>query len=105
MNKPVSILGFVGSLRKGFYNKALPRVVLKLLPIDVKLEISDLGGIPLFNQDLEMRMPRKVKEFKAKIGGCRRHSNRDSLLLGLESLSNNKLANCSEIFQKLCQKS
>jgi len=43
---------------------------LKLLPIDVKLEISDLRGIPLFNQDLEMQMPRIVKEFKAKIGAA-----------------------------------
>ncbi len=67
MNNPVSILGFAGSLRKGSYNKALLRAALELLPKDAKLEIFDLEGIPLFNQDFEKRMPRRVKEFKAKI--------------------------------------
>jgi len=37
------------------------------VPKDAKLEIFDLEGIPPFNQDLEDRMPQKVKEFKAKI--------------------------------------
>ena len=31
------------------------------------LEIFDLNGIPPFNQDLEMNIPAKVKEFKSKI--------------------------------------
>ncbi len=67
MNRPVSILGFAGSLRKGSYNKALLRAASKLLPKDAKLEIFDLEGIPPFNQDFETRMPARVKEFKAKI--------------------------------------
>ncbi|MEM3458624.1 MAG: NAD(P)H-dependent oxidoreductase [Candidatus Bathyarchaeia archaeon] len=67
MDKPISILGFAGSLRKDSYNKALLRAALQLLPKDAKLEIYDLEGIPPFNQDLENNMPKKVKEFKAKI--------------------------------------
>jgi len=67
MKKPVSILGFAGSLRKDSYNKALLRAAMELKPKDAKLEIFDLGGIPPFNQDLEARMPDKVKKFKAKI--------------------------------------
>lgn len=67
MNKPVTILGFAGSLRKGSYNKALLRVAMELVPRDAKLEIFDLEGIPPFNQDLETQMPEKVKEFKARI--------------------------------------
>jgi chromate reductase len=67
MNKPITILGFAGSLRKGSYNKALLRAALELVPKDAKLEVFDLEGIPPFNQDLENRMPEKVKEFKAKI--------------------------------------
>ena len=66
MNRPVTILGFAGSLRKGSYNKALLRAAMELVPRDVKLEIFDLEGIPPFNQDLETQMPEKVKEFKAK---------------------------------------
>jgi chromate reductase len=67
MDKPVSILGFAGSLRKGSYNKALLRAAMELLPTDAKLEIFDLEDIPPFNQDLETQMPEKVKEFKTKI--------------------------------------
>ena len=67
MNKTVSILGFAGSLRRRSYNKALLRAAFELLPKNAELEIFDLEGIPPFNQDLEKRMPRKVKEFKSKI--------------------------------------
>jgi chromate reductase, NAD(P)H dehydrogenase (quinone) len=61
------IFGFAGSLRKGSYNKALLRTAGELLPNNVELEIFDLEGIPPFNQDLELRPPEKVKEFKTKI--------------------------------------
>jgi len=67
MEKTVKILGFVGSLRKGSYNKALMRAALELLPEDAALEVFDLEGIPPFNQDLENQPPQLVKEFKAKI--------------------------------------
>jgi chromate reductase len=67
MDKKLLILGFAGSLRKGSYNKALLRAAEELLPEETRLEIFDLEGIPPFNQELESRMPEKVKEFKAKI--------------------------------------
>jgi len=67
MNKPITILGFAGSLRRGSYNKALLRAAMELVPRDAKLEIFDLEGIPPFNQDLEAQMPEKVKEFKTRI--------------------------------------
>ncbi len=67
MNRQLNILGFAGSLRTGSYNRALLCVAADLVPEDTKLEIFDLEGIPLFNQDLEKSMPEKVKEFKTKI--------------------------------------
>jgi chromate reductase len=67
MERTVNILGFAGSLRKGSYNKALLRAALELVPKHARLEIFDLDGIPLFNQDLENQPSEKVKEFKAKI--------------------------------------
>jgi chromate reductase len=67
MDNPIKILGFAGSLRKDSYNKALLNAAMKLMPKKTKLEIFDLEEIPLFNQDLENRMPQKVKQFKAKI--------------------------------------
>jgi len=67
MDKPINILGFAGSLRKGSYNKALLRAAAELVPENATLEIFDLEGIPPFNQDLEAAMPERVKEFKSKI--------------------------------------
>jgi len=67
MDKIISILGFAGSLRKGSYNRALLRTALDLVPEGAKLEIFDLDGIPVYNQDLEPQRPQKVIEFKAKI--------------------------------------
>jgi chromate reductase len=67
MEQPVKILGFVGSLRKGSYNKALMRAAVELVPDDATIEVFDLEGIPLFNQDLENQPPQIVRDFKAKI--------------------------------------
>jgi chromate reductase len=63
MNKPITILGFAGSLRKNSYNRALLRAAMELLPTGAELEIFDLEGIPPFNQDFEVSLPEKVKEF------------------------------------------
>ncbi len=66
-NEKITILGFAGSLRKDSFNKAILRAALSLLPERVKLDIFDLEGIPLFNQDIEDNLPEKVIEFKEKI--------------------------------------
>lgn len=63
----INILGFAGSLRQNSFNRALLKACLDLLPPDASLEIFDLEGIPLFNQDLEASPPPKVAEFKQKI--------------------------------------
>jgi chromate reductase, NAD(P)H dehydrogenase (quinone) len=67
MTSKLSILGFAGSLRQGSYNKAILRVAQELVPSGAELEIFDLAGIPLFNQDLENEPTEKVKELKAAI--------------------------------------
>lgn len=67
MDDQINILGFAGSLRKASYNKAILRAATEVVPEDAKLEIFDLEGIPLFNQDFEQRPPEKVKQFKEKI--------------------------------------
>ena len=63
----IHILGFAGSLRQQSYNRALLKNCLELLPPDASLEIFDLEGIPLFNQDLEAIILPRVVEFKQKI--------------------------------------
>jgi chromate reductase len=67
MASKIKILGFAGTLRKSSYNKALLQAALDLVPSGAELEIFDLEGLPLFNQDLEAQPNAKVTEFKAKI--------------------------------------
>ena len=62
-----SILGIAGSLRRDSFNKAALRAAQKLVPQGVTLEIFELDGIPLFNQDEEKNPPAKVAELKSKI--------------------------------------
>jgi chromate reductase, NAD(P)H dehydrogenase (quinone) len=67
MEEKVKILGFVGSLSKGSYNKALMRAAVTLVPENAEIEIFDIAQIPPFNQDLESSPPQSVKDFRAKI--------------------------------------
>jgi len=67
MNQPVRILGIAGSLRRESYNRAALRAAAQLLPNDATLEIFELDGIPIYNQDEEGQLPSKVAELKARI--------------------------------------
>jgi chromate reductase len=67
MNETVHILGLPGSLRKGSYNRALLQAATEMLPPHTTMEIFDLDGIPVFNQDLEREAPPRVRELKAKV--------------------------------------
>ncbi len=49
----INILGLSGSLRRGSYNTALLRAATTLLPDGVKLTVTTIHGIPLFNEDDE----------------------------------------------------
>jgi len=46
LEKKVKILGFVGSLRKGSYNKALMRTAVELTPENALIDVFDLPPIP-----------------------------------------------------------
>jgi len=65
--KKISILGIVGSLRQGSYNRFALQAAQELMPDDATLKVVDLHGIPVFNQDDELAPPVAVLEFKQKI--------------------------------------
>jgi chromate reductase len=67
LSEKIRVLAFAGSLRKGSFNKALIRAAVELAPENVLIEVFDLEGIPLFNQEFEANPPQKVTEFKDKI--------------------------------------
>jgi chromate reductase len=67
MADQLTILGIAGSLRKDSYNKGALRAAQSLCPDDARIEIYDIAGLPLFNQDEERNPTPKVTEFKQKI--------------------------------------
>ena len=67
MNKPITILGIAGSLRRQSFNRSALRAARQLVPEGVTLDIFELDGIPGFNQDEEQNPPAKVVELKKRI--------------------------------------
>ena len=67
MADTISILGIAGSLRRASYNKGALRAAQPLCPDGARLELYDLAGLPLFNQDEERNPHPKVADFKQRI--------------------------------------
>lgn len=61
------ILGVCGSLRKQSFNLNALKAAKALAPADATLDIYDIAGLPLYNQDEEQSPTPKVTDFKAKI--------------------------------------
>lgn len=70
------ILGINGSLRKQSFNRMALIAAQKLVPADTTLDIHDLHGIPVFNQDEEKNPVPAVTKFKAAIRAA------DAILFG-----------------------
>jgi chromate reductase, NAD(P)H dehydrogenase (quinone) len=67
MSSHVRILGIAGSLRRGSYNQAALRAAKLLVPENGEIDIFQLDGIPMFNEDDEKRPPSSVVELKKRI--------------------------------------
>lgn len=63
----IKILGIAGSLRSGSYNRLALNAAQELLPDGAELQLIELQGIPVFNQDDELLPPVAVIEFKRRI--------------------------------------
>jgi chromate reductase, NAD(P)H dehydrogenase (quinone) len=60
---------FVGSLRKESFNRRMAKVLMALAPESLKLEIIEIGGLPLYNQDFddEGKPPSAWSEFRMRV--------------------------------------
>ncbi len=47
----------VGSLRKGSFNRKMAKVLAELASSSLKLEIIEIGNLPMYNQDLDEDPP------------------------------------------------
>jgi chromate reductase len=67
MAEQIKILGIAGSLRKQSYNKGALRAAQQLCPEGATLEVFELDGLPVFNQDEEKNAHPRVAELKKRI--------------------------------------
>jgi chromate reductase len=64
----IKVLAISGSLRKGSFNTHALKACQELAPAGMSIEIFDLSGIPLYNEDVhEKGNPPSVQEFRDKI--------------------------------------
>lgn len=59
----------VGSLRKDSFNHKLALALAKLAPADFRLEVAQIGDLPLYNQDDDANQADSVKRLKATVAG------------------------------------
>ncbi|MFC0217629.1 NADPH-dependent FMN reductase [Pseudochelatococcus lubricantis] len=71
MNIPATVAVFVGSLRKASFNRKIAHVLADIAADSLKLEIVEIGDLPLYNQDLddEGTPPAAWTAFREKVKG------------------------------------
>ena len=62
-----NIAVFAGSLRKESFSRRMAKTLATLAPESLKLEIIEIGGLPLYNQDIEENPPVDWTEFRARV--------------------------------------
>ncbi len=67
----VRLLGLSGSLRRASKNTALLRAAAELAPADVEVIVHPLGGIPMYDGDLEAAgLPGPVRALRAEVAAA-----------------------------------
>ena len=67
MMKSKNIAVLVGSLRKESFNRKVAKTLVALAPESLKLEILEIGELPMYNQDLEEAPPTAWAEFRNRL--------------------------------------
>jgi chromate reductase len=57
MDRPMNVCVLVGSLRKASLNGRVANALISLAPSSMKLNIVEIGQLPLYNEDLETAAP------------------------------------------------
>ncbi|MGA2775366.1 MAG: NAD(P)H-dependent oxidoreductase [Candidatus Omnitrophota bacterium] len=58
---------FVGSLRKESFNCKMAKALIKVSPESLKLEIIEIEGLPLYNQDFDDNPPVSYTQFRESL--------------------------------------
>jgi chromate reductase len=70
MMGPYKIAVIVGSLRRDSFNAKLADAVIRLAPADFTFNRSEIGDLPLYNQDDDDNQAAPVKRLKAEIASA-----------------------------------
>ena len=62
----INIAAIVGSLRRDSFNAKLAQAIAKLAPTDFMFKHSQIGDLPLYNQDDDAKQAVPVKRLTAK---------------------------------------
>src|SRR5712675_802107 len=65
-----NIAVIVGSLRRDSFNVKFAQAIAKLAPTDFMFKHSQIGDLPLYNQDEDVNQAVQVKRLKAEIGAA-----------------------------------
>ena len=70
MSTTTGVAVLVGSLRKDSFSRKVAKALMALAPPSLKLEIVEIGALPLYNQDDDAAPPAPSVAFKAKIAAA-----------------------------------
>jgi chromate reductase len=62
-----SVAVFVGSLRKESLNRKMARALAEAAPSGMKLEVVEIGELPLYNEDAEKQPPESWLKFREHV--------------------------------------
>jgi chromate reductase len=66
MRMPYDVALFVGSVRKASLNLKLAHALVTIQPAELKLEIVPVGGLPLYNPDIDVQGPQEWSRLRAR---------------------------------------
>ncbi|HEY5106896.1 MAG TPA: NAD(P)H-dependent oxidoreductase [Caulobacteraceae bacterium] len=61
---PTNVAVIVGSLRRGSFNRKMAHALAALAPVELKLGIVEIGGLALYDADLDPDPPQSWRAFR-----------------------------------------
>jgi NAD(P)H-dependent FMN reductase len=67
MQAQFDVVVLVGSLRKASYTRKLANVLIHMAPPSLRCRLVEIGGLPLYNQDLDIAPPNEWVDFRREV--------------------------------------
>lgn len=70
MSNVYTVAVLVGSLRKASINRKVALALAELAPANLKLNIVEIGELPLYNEDIDVTPPAAYTTFRQQVGAA-----------------------------------